>query len=127
MTDGMPTKSGLVGSSPGIRMPVITGDSLTGDQFFKSRNTQPMARIYYYLSEDVKDESTVSLSVTGKGMPELNIAGGADMKLKKGLNRFDWNPRIDGAMAPAGEYLVTLKVGKESTIGTVEVLEMKGF
>ena len=108
-------------------MPLITGDSLTGDQFFRSRNTQPMARIYYYLTEEVKDENTVSLSVTGPGMPELNIAGGSDMKLKKGLNRFDWNPRIDGVVAAAGTYQVRLKIGTEILKGTVEVLETKSF
>ena len=127
MTDGLPKMNTLLTCSPGIRMPVLTGDSMTGDQFFKSRNSQPMARIYYYLAEDVKDDSTVSLSVTGPGSPELNIAGGSDMKLKKGLNRFDWNPRVDGAMAAAGTYKVKLKIGKEILNGTVEVLETKSF
>ena len=127
LTEGIPKKNALLGTSPGIRMPVITGDPLTGDQFFKSRNTQPMARFYYYLAEDVKDENSVSLSVTGPGMAELNIAGGADMKLKKGLNRFDWNPRIDGSLAIAGTYQVNLKIGTETFKGTVEVLEPKSF
>ena len=127
MTEGMPKKNALLGSSPGIRMPVITGDALSGDQFYKSRNTQPMARIYYYLTEDVKEESTVSLSVQGPGMAELNVAGGADMKLKKGLNRYDWNPRIDGSVAAAGVYHVKLKIGNETLTGTVEVLETKSF
>ena len=49
------------------------------------------------------------------------------MKLKKGLNRFDWNPRVDGAMAAAGTYKVKLKIGKEILNGTVEVLETKSF
>ncbi len=127
MTEGMPTKTALLGSSPGIRMPVITGDPLTGDQFYRSKNSQPMARIYYYLSEDVKDESTVTLSLTGPGMPELSIAGGADMKLKKGLNRFEWNPRIDGGVAAAGVYQVKLKIGTATYNGTVEVLETKSY
>ena len=127
MTEGVPTKTALLGSSPGIRMPVITGDPLTGDQFFRSRNNQPMARIYYYLPEDVKDDSTVSLSLTGPGLPELSIAAGSDMKLKKGLNRFEWNPRIDGGVAPAGVYQVKLKVGKETYNGTLEVIESKSY
>jgi photosystem II stability/assembly factor-like uncharacterized protein len=127
MTEGMPKKNTLLASSPGIRMPVVTGDALTGDQFYKSRNNQPMARIYYYLTDEVKDDSTVSLSVQGPGMPELNIASGSDMKLKKGLNRFDWNPRIDGGVAAAGVYKVKLKIGNEILMGTVEVLETKNF
>ena len=86
-----------------------------------------MARIYYYLSEDVKDENTVTLSLTGPGMPELSIAGGADMKLKKGLNRFEWNPRIDGGVAAAGVYQVKLKIGTATYNGTVEVLETKSY
>jgi photosystem II stability/assembly factor-like uncharacterized protein len=127
MTDGLPKTNTLLGASPGIRMPVITGDAMSGDQFYKSRNTQPMARIYYYLTDDIKDDSTVSLSVTGPGMAELNIAGGADMKLKKGLNRYDWNPRIDSLMAAAGTYQVKLKIGSQTLNGTVDVLEPKSF
>lgn len=127
MTDGIPKKNALLAASPGIRMPVITGDPLTGDQYYRSRNNQPMARIYYYLTEDVKDDSTVSLSVQGPGATEQNIAAGSDMKLKKGLNRYDWNPRIGGVMAPAGVYKVKLKVGSEILNGTVEVLEPKSI
>ena len=125
LTEGMPTKTALLGSSPGIRMPVITGDPLTGDQFYRSKNSQPMARIYYYLSEDVKDESTVSLSVTGPGMPEVNLKTGSDMKLKKGLNRVDWDFRNDFSPTVAGVYEVKLKIGKETYRGIVEVLDTK--
>ncbi|MEI8281820.1 MAG: hypothetical protein WCG75_05400, partial [Armatimonadota bacterium] len=127
MTEGVPSKTGILGCSPGIRMPVITGDALTGDQFYKSRNTQPMARIYYFLAEDVKDDNSVNLTVQAPGGAEVNIAGGADMKLSKGLNRFEWNPRIDGNMAAAGTYKVKLTVGKATYTSTVDVLETKSF
>ena len=54
-------------------------------------------------------------------------SGGADMKLKKGLNRFEWNPRIDGGAAAAGVYQVKLKIGTATYNGTVEVLELKSY
>ena len=54
-------------------------------------------------------------------------SGGADMKLKKGLNRFEWNPRIDGGAAAAGVYQVKLKIGAAILRGTVEVLELKSY
>lgn len=124
---GIPTKNTLLGTSPAIRMPFISGDPLDGEAFFRSRNNQPMARIYYYLAEDVKDESTVSITLKGADGAELNLASGSDLRLKKGLNRYDWNPRMSGMMAPAGIYDVTMKIGTETFRTKLEVLEPKSY
>lgn len=127
MGAGIPTKNMLLGTSPAIRMPFISGDPLEGELFFRSPNTQPRARIYYYLSEDVKDENTVSLMLKDPSGNETSLAAGSEMKLKKGLNRFDWTPRINGLMAAAGTYEVKLKIGKEEFTTPLEVLEPKSY
>ena len=127
MKDGVPTKNGLVGTSPGIRIPFVAGDPLSGDQFYKSNNNQPRAQIYYYLAADIKDDSSVSLTAKTPSGAEVSLASGSDLKLTKGLNRYDWSPRIDGLMAPAGTYEVKLKIGKEEYKTTVEVLEPKSY
>lgn len=127
MTQGIPKSNALLGTSPAIQMPFISGDPLEGELFFRSQNNQPRARIYYYLADDIKDDSTVSLTLKTPEGAEMSLASGGDLSLKKGLNRYDWNPRISGLMAPAGKYEVTLRIGKEKYTTSLEVLAQKTF
>lgn len=127
MTNGIPAKNALLGTSPGIRMPFVSGDPLEGEIFFRSANNQPRARIYYHLAADVPESESMSLSLIAPDRPELNLASGSELKRKKGLNRYDWNPRIDGMIAPAGKYIVKLRIGNEEFRTPLEILEPKSY
>ena len=128
MKDGIPKQNALLGACPMIRMTRVTGDPLDDDVNFKSRNTQPMAKIYYYLTADVKDEDTVSLTLKGPDGSTRTLAEGSDLSLKKGLNRYDWDIRNARQVPPvAGTYEVTLKIGKETYKTELKVLEPKSY
>jgi hypothetical protein len=127
MGASLPTKHTLLGTSPGIQMPFISGDPLEGEIFFRSPNTQPRARIYYYLAKDVEESESMTLSLIAPDRPELTLASGSELKRKKGLNRYDWNPRIEGMIAPAGKYIVKLRIGNEEFRTPLEILEPKSY
>lgn len=127
MTNGIPKEPTLLGSSPAIQMPFISGDPLDGEVFFRSPNSQPRGRIYYYLPSAITETNSISLTLQGEGMAELNLASGDSLSLKQGLNVYTWTPRIDGLMAKAGTYTVRLKIGDKVLTGTLEVLAPKSF
>ncbi|HLO98498.1 MAG TPA: hypothetical protein VK171_07880, partial [Fimbriimonas sp.] len=127
MRDGVPTEPTLLGTSPAVQMPFISGDPLDGEIFFRSPNTQPRGRIYYYLPKAITEVNSVSLTLQGPGMAEMNLASGDSMNLKQGLNVFTWTPRVDGLMAPAGTYTVKLKVGNLIQTTNLEVLAPKSY
>ncbi|MBI1333170.1 MAG: hypothetical protein GC165_09850 [Armatimonadetes bacterium] len=127
MGGGVPKKDAFLGTSPAIRMPYISGNPLEGNSYFMSPNSQPKARFYYYLTEVPKSDTKVSISLKGPDGVTDTIAENSDLIFAKGLNRFDWVPRLRGVFAPAGTYEVTMKIGTEEFKDKLEILDPKTY
>jgi photosystem II stability/assembly factor-like uncharacterized protein len=115
----VPTKAAYLGSSPGVQMGFVSGNPLEGDSFFSVPNTQPSARIYYFLPEGVKALSVTLKTADGKSVIIDRATKNA------GFNIAVWNPRIDGLVAPAGKYEVVINVDGVNMKGQLEVLASK--
>jgi photosystem II stability/assembly factor-like uncharacterized protein len=124
MGSEIPTQPTLLGTSPGVTIPFVSGNPIDGDFFYVSNNNQPNARIYYYLPNDVPD--TVSIVVRTPDGREYMVNNPTGSNTK-GLKVATWNPRIDGAPAAAGVYEVRVRLDGKEHKTTLHVIAPKSF
>ena len=98
-----------------LLMPRSGGGGWEGDRFFVAPNSQPGTRIMYYLKKAAKDVTVIVSDIKGDRTQEYT--GSSD----PGLNVITWSGRLDGRMAPQGDYKVTVKVDGKEYVSAVHV------
>lgn len=126
MTSGMPTEMKVVATAPGISMAVAGGNPLDGNQDYFVPNTQPSAKVFYYLPEAIDPSKEITIKVRNKAGQEYTVQAFGGAPRAKGINRFTWNCRIQGAIAEPGEYELIFDIAGKELRAKVEVLAKKG-
>jgi hypothetical protein len=91
------------------------GGHWEGDHVYISPNSQPATRIMYYLKKTAKDVTVIVSDIKGERTQEYT--GGTEV----GLNVVTWTGRLDGRLAPQGDYKVTVKVDGKEYVTAVHV------
>jgi hypothetical protein len=90
-----------------------------GDSLFITPNTQPGTKLFYYLKQPVSGEVTVKVMSADESQTET-LTGTNNA----GMNVVNWNGRLGGRVAAAGDYRVVVSAGGKEYVTSVRVEDL---